>query len=231
VHDEGTFVFNGFRTRRLATALGLAALAAAAGVAIAGSSASAAGDGRAPQKGTTADIAYRCVVQQQSGAAGSINIKTNNSYNTLTATGWQTAACTAMTITVPRGERTTLDARYSGEFDAAGGAGWVQSRIWVVPASTYGAVTTREPDNTDRGDSFALDNGVATGDWNAHIQEQGAYIQCSPNAPTTGCPVRVYVQLQLTAGATSAWYDDTNLTVTTYDATYWGTPIRALVTP
>lgn len=223
------------RLRRAATAGLMVAASLAATIALGGSA--NAGDDTNPQLRPNGAAAApdQCVLDRQTNTVGYHGVLTNNVPYTLpNVAGWQTLKCTTLAFQVPAGQQAGVTMTYSGEFDAsgpAGNTGWVQSRFGVSPGAG-GAVLSILPDNTDRGDSFALDSSKGMfSDWSAHTFTQSTQVRCAGTAGGNPCTFYVYVQGQLTAGADYFWYDDTVVEVGVLYSSVFGTPQRLPVAP
>jgi hypothetical protein len=121
-------------------------------------------------------------------------------------TAWSTAAAAfvdvpgaATTVTVPRGTRKMIDARYTAESQCTGTGGWCSVRIVVVRPN--GTLLELNPQS---GTDFAFDSAGAD-NWESHaIERTSSYLPAGT--------YRVKVQAGV-VGATSLRLDDWTLAV------------------
>ena len=123
------------------------------------------------------------------------------------STAWSTSAAAfvdvpgaATVVTVLRGQRRMLDARFTAESQCTGSGGWCSVRIVVIRPN--GSLLELNPQS---GNDFAFDSG-GSDNWESHaIERTSSYLPAGT--------YRVKIQAGVVAGATSLRLDDWTLAV------------------
>lgn len=170
-----------------------------------------ASSGRSSAAAAAAAPASCIKLAQPAGSGGQHYRNLANSPVTFTpavnGTGFFNIPCGKTTFKVARGQQALVTLRATAEHDCnaptATANGWCEARFLV-----NGVVA--KPDNTGRGDTYALDstNGGSF-NWSAHSLAEALVVNC-PRSTTTTAPCTETVQLQgrFQNGANSWWYDD-----------------------